>query len=129
MRDSKDHYFTILLCLTGALALNTFYFSHIVLRAPRFVSLVVPPVLLGLAMSWICRETRRVIPIILAINVLAAMMISISLLTPVLFGIIADPSYRNWFTFFSMYKVFGNTLFTSFHMFAGGLGGIFIWER
>jgi len=110
-------------------ALNAAYLANVVLGASRFIPLVIAPVILGLVISRAFESPRMIVVTILTMLILVSVLNSITLLAPVLFGVFEERSYADWFTYLSLYRVFGNLLFTAFHLIASALGGIFLWGR
>lgn len=125
----SDRSFAVIFAFSGAVALNSAYLASIVLGVSRFLPLVVAPIILGLVVSRAFESPRMVVLTILTLLFIASIFTSMTLLTPVLFGVFRYRSYADWFTFIALYRLFGNMLFTAFHLIASALAGIFIWGR
>lgn len=125
----SDRWLAVVFVLCGAVALNSSYMAHMVLRLSRYVPVVIVPLALGLMVSRVFEGPRMIVFTVLAMLLVASVLTSITVLTPVIFGVFQERSYANWFTFLILYRVFGNILFTAFHMIVSALAGIFIWGR
>ncbi len=125
----SDRWFVLVFAFFSSVALNSALLANIVLGVSRFIPLVILPIILGLMVSKMFESPKMIVLTILVSLIISSILMSATLLTPVLFGIIEGRSLAEWFTFLSLYRVFGNILFIAFHMIASGLAGIFFWGR
>jgi hypothetical protein len=126
MRQRPPRSFFILF---GAFALNSAYLAHLVLGFPRLLPLVITPILLGLAVSWMFVGPREIMMVDLNLLLGSSLLNVLTLLSPVLLGLFPDPLLADWFTYLVFYRVFGNLLLTALHLFVSSLAGLLLWGR
>ena len=102
------------LVVCSSIIINLGYFSSSLYKVPGVLTTILVPSLMVTCIGWFERSIRRTLIITLAVIILSAVLLQLTLSAPVLFGVIADPGYRQIFVYVAFLKVVQYTLLTSF---------------
>jgi hypothetical protein len=104
----------VLLVIGSSIIINLGYFSSSLYNVPGVLTTILLPSLVVMCIGWFQRGIRRTLILTIAVIVLSAAFLQLTLSAPVLFGVISDPGYRQIFVYTAFLRVVQYSLLTSF---------------
>lgn len=102
------------LVFASAVIINLGYVASNLYDVPGVISVIFIPCSLVLWIGWFLKSMKKTIALTIGVVFLSALLLQISLSTPVLFGIIEDISYRRVFVYAVFLRVVRYMFITSF---------------
>jgi hypothetical protein len=114
MMDALEKLSPIGLVLASSVIINLGYFATDLYKISGVITVIFVPCTLVICIGWFQRNLKRTMILTFGVIVVSASLLQITLLAPVLLGVIEDVGYRELFVYSVSLRVWQFVMMTAF---------------
>ena len=114
MMDTLEKLSPIGLVLASSVIINLGYFATDLYKISGVITVIFVPCTLVICIGWFQRNLKRTMILTFGVIIVSASLLQITLLAPVLFGVIEDVGYRELFVYSVSLRVWQFMMMTAF---------------
>lgn len=112
--DALEKLSLIGLILASSVIINLGYFATDLYKISGVITVIFVPCTLVICIGWFQRNLKRTMILTFGVIIVSASLLQITLLAPVLFGVIEDVGYRELFVYSVSLRVWQFMMMTAF---------------